>query len=75
MDTTLTNASTPANQTRVINLQNADPHGHGHGGNGLVDPRVIKYSGLSLIFGFTLMLIIDQTFLIIQEKAKNLEHL
>jgi len=54
-----------------LSLQNADPHGHG---SGIVDSRVIKYSGLSLIFGFTLMLVLDQGFLIIQEKAKNKEH-
>ena len=39
-----------------------------------MDPRVIKYAGLSLIFGFAFMLILDQGFLIIQEKAKNKEH-
>ena len=60
-----------ANQTRVLSLQNADPHGHG---SGLVDPRVVKFSGISLIFGFTLMLILDQGFLIIQEKSKNKEN-
>ena len=67
------NVTTPSivNQTRVLSL-NADAHGHG--GSGLVDPRVVKFSGISLIFGFTLMLVIDQGFLIIQEKSKNKEH-
>ena len=40
----------------------------------MVDPRVVKFSGISLIFGFTLMLILDQGFLIIQEKSKNKEN-
>jgi len=39
----------------------ADPHNHG----GIFDPNVIRYAGLSLIFGFALMLVLDQGFLII----------
>ena len=58
------------NTSRSLNLQQ-DPHGHG---NGIVDPRVIKYAGLSLIFGFALMLVLDQGFLIVQERAKIKEH-
>ena len=45
----------------------ADPHNH----STIFDPKVIQYAGLSLIFGFSLMLILDQGFLIIQERAMN----
>lgn len=45
----------------------ADPHNH----STIFDPNVIQYAGLSLIFGFSLMLILDQGFLIIQERAMN----
>ena len=34
---------------------------------GSVDPNISKYVGFSLIFGFTVMLILDQTFLILKE--------
>ena len=33
-----------------------------------MDPRVTKYVGLSIICGFTVMLLLDQGFLILQEK-------
>jgi len=45
----------------------ADPHNH----STIFDANVIQYAGLSLIFGFSLMLILDQGFLIIQERAMN----
>ena len=47
-------------QARTI-LAAADPHNH----STIFDPKVIQYAGLSLIFGFSLMLILDQGFLII----------
>jgi hypothetical protein len=58
--------SNVANQARTI-LAAADPHNH----STIFDPKVIQYAGLSLIFGFSLMLILDQGFLIIQERAMN----
>lgn len=62
----LTNTSGMGNTTilkqRTI-LAEADPHGH----SSVFDPNVIKYAGLSLIFGFSLMLVLDQGFLIIKE--------
>jgi hypothetical protein len=38
-----------------------------------VDPNITKYVGLSLIIGFTMMLILDQGFLILQEKQMKKE--
>jgi hypothetical protein len=39
--------------------------------NMVVDPNVARYVGLSLIIGFTVMLILDQSFLIMKENAIN----
>jgi hypothetical protein len=48
-------------------MQEADPHaGHNHGGG--INPKVTQYTGFSLIAGFAIMLILDQTFLILQER-------
>ena len=60
---TTSNVTTQARTT----LAAADPHNP----STLIDPKVIQYAGLSLIFGFSLMLILDQGFLIIQERAMN----
>ena len=65
--TTPTSAtSNGTTQARTI-LATADPHNH----STIFDPKVIQYAGLALIFGFSLMLILDQGFLIIQERAMN----
>jgi hypothetical protein len=43
-----------------------------HGHTGIFDPQVTQYVGLSIITGFTIMLILDQGFLIAQERASKL---
>lgn len=40
---------------------------HAETGDSIVDPNVAKYVGLSLIIGFTVMLVLDQSFLILKE--------
>eukprot|EP00347_Sterkiella_histriomuscorum_P005244 403357337 len=40
----------------------------------IIDHNVTSYVGLSLIVGFTVMLMLDQGFLIIQERKLNKEH-
>ena len=41
---------------------------HAAHGAELIDPKVTHYVGLSIIFGFTIMLVLDQGFLILQER-------
>ncbi|CDW71694.1 zinc transporter zip9-like [Stylonychia lemnae] len=41
---------------------------------GAIDPQVTKYIGLSLIIGFTIMLILDQSFLMIKERQMQKGH-
>ena len=40
----------------------------GAAGASIVDPRIVEYIGLSLIIGFTVMLVLDQGFLIVKER-------
>lgn len=42
-----------------------------HGSHGSFDPKVTHYVGLSIIFGFTVMLVLDQGFLILQERQMS----
>jgi hypothetical protein len=65
--TTPPTATTTTTVTAEARTILADPHNH----STIFDPKVIQYAGLSLIFGFSLMLILDQGFLIIQERAMN----
>lgn len=37
----------------------------------MIDPRVTQYVGLSIIAGFTVMLVLDQGFLILQERQMH----
>ena len=53
----------PEVQAGVIDPLEADVHG-----SVMIDPKVTNYVGLSLIFGFTVMLVLDQGFLIMQER-------
>ncbi len=57
-------ASPDGTEVRGLKLVEA----HGHGSAGLIDHSVTKYVGLSMITGFTIMLILDQGFLILQER-------
>lgn len=41
---------------------------HAAHGAELIDPRITQYVGLSIIAGFTIMLVLDQGFLILQER-------
>ena len=61
--------NTLANKTSLNQTQRTLLAAESHGHSSLFDGKVVRYAGLSLIFGFCLMLILDQGFLIIQERA------